>query len=211
MPVETFAYASDRAPYNYSKVEQVRRDVATPWLTLDEVTNQLNLFNDDSQDAYIATLELAARQAIEDYLGAAIFATQYKVYYSNNINAPYFLDLPEVSDGSCGVTINSVQAYTTSNTTPVTISNSTYSYDPTGNRVILNSLPEALNVNIANPLMVTYTQNASVIASYPVVKQAGLLLITHFYNNRSNSTDVNLKEIPFGFQQLLRPYKPLVM
>jgi hypothetical protein len=44
-----------------------------------------------------------------------------------------------------------------------------------------------------------------------VIKQAGLMLLTHIYNNRSNTTDVQLKEIPFGVATLLRPYKPLVM
>jgi len=31
------------------------------------------------------------------------------------------------------------------------------------------------------------------------------------YNNRSNTTDNQLKDIPFGVATLLRPYKPLVM
>ena len=213
MPVETVGpfYSATRNPYNYAKIEQVTRDVATSWLTLDEITTQLNMYDDESQDAYLQMLELAARMAIEDYLGTAIFATQYKVYYPGTINAQAFLDLPEVSSGASGVTINSVQAYTTSNTTPVTISSSSYFYDPTGNRVILTELPNELNPNIVNPLIVTYTQNASELSTYPVVKQAGLLLLTHLYNDRSNSTDVNLKEIPFGIAQLLRPYKPLVM
>lgn len=139
MPVETVApfYASDRNPYNYAKVEQVSRDVATQWLTLDEITNQLNLFDDESQDGYVTTLELAARMAVEDYLGMAIFATQYKVYYPGTINAQAFLDLPEVSPGASGVTIDLVQAYTTSNTTPVTISSSAYTYGTTGDPVSL--------------------------------------------------------------------------
>lgn len=213
MSVETLSpfYSTNRNPFNYAKVEQIGRDVVTQWLTLDEITNQLNLFDDESQDPYVTTLDLAARMAIEDYLGMAIFATQYRVYYPGTIYAQAFLDLPEVSPGSSGVTIDLVQAYTTSNTVPVTISSSQYSYDPTGNRVILNDLPNELNPNIVNPIVVTYTQNANVISTYPVVKQAGLLLLTHLYNNRSNSTDLNLKEIPFGFAQLLRPYKPLVM
>jgi hypothetical protein len=49
------------------------------------------------------------------------------------------------------------------------------------------------------------------LSTYPVIKQAGLLLFTHLYNNRSNTTDIQLKEIPFGVATLLRPYKPLVM
>lgn len=217
MPVENMTlapfYAGNRNPYNYAKFEQVSRDITTQWLTTDEITNQLNLFNDESQDAYVLTLELATRMAVEDYLGMAIFATQWKVYYANLgvYNTQWFLDLPEVSPNGTGVTLNKLEVYTDSNTVPVTLASSDYSYDPTGNRVILNALPNNLNQSIVNPIVLTYTQNANPMAQYPVIKQAGLMLLTHIYNNRSNTTDVNLKEIPFGVAQLLRPYKPLVM
>ena len=207
-------FANNRSPYNYAKVEQIGRDVATAWLTLSECTEQLNLFDDESQDTYISSLELAVRMAVEDYLGMAIFATQYRTYYANLgvYNTEVFLDLPEVSQGAAGVTINSVEFYgADSNTIPVVIDPSEYSYDPTGNRVILNSIPNNLNQFIANPIVVTYTQNANVLATYPVIKQAGLLLLTHLYNNRSDTTVERLNQIPFGIAALLRPYKPLVM
>jgi hypothetical protein len=44
-----------------------------------------------------------------------------------------------------------------------------------------------------------------------VIKQAALMLLTHLYNNRSNTTESMLREVPFGVAALLRPYKPLVM
>ena len=94
---------------------------------------------------------------------------------------------------------------------PITINQADYSYDPTGNRVILNTSLNELSQEVANPIVVTYTQNASPIADYPVIKQAGLMLLTHIYNNRSNTTDKILREIPYGVAALLRPYKPLVM
>ena len=56
-----------------------------------------------------------------------------------------------------------------------------------------------------------YTTAPNPIAAYPVIKQAGLLLLTHLYNQRSNTTDSLLREIPFGVATLLRPYKPLIM
>lgn len=217
MPVENMTlapfYAGNRNPYNYAKVEQIARDISTAWLTLDEITQQLNLFQDESQDSYLESLELATRMAIEDYLGMAVFSTQYRTYYANLgvYNTQWYLDLPEVSPGAAGVTINKVEVYTTSNTVPVTLATTAYSYDPTGNRVILNALPNNLNQNVENPIVVTYTQNANFNAQYPVIKQAGLLLLTHLYNNRSNSTESKVTEIPFGVAQLLRPYKPLVM
>lgn len=217
MPVENMTlapfYAGNRNPFNYAKVEQIARDISTAWLTLDEITQQLNLFQDESQDSYLESLELATRMAIEDYLGMAVFPTQYRTYYANLgvYNTQWYLDLPEVSPGAAGVTINKVEVYTTSNTVPVTLATTAYSYDPTGNRVILNALPNNLNQNVENPIVITYTQNANFNAQYPVIKQAGLLLLTHLYNNRSNSTESKVTEIPFGVAQLLRPYKPLVM
>ncbi len=164
MPVENMTlapfYAGNRNPFNYAKIEQVSRDLATAWLTLDEITQQLNLFQDESQDQYLESIELATRMAIEDFLGMAIFPTTWRTYYANLgvYNTQWFLDLPEVGLGATGVTINKVEVYTTSNTVPVTLAANSYSYDPTGNRVILNQLPNNLNQNIVNPIVVQRRQ-----------------------------------------------------
>ena len=211
-------YGNNRNPFNYAKMEQIGRDTTTQWLSTEQITQQLNLFNDESQDDYLVGLELATRMAIEDYLGMAIFATQWKIYYMNFglYNTQVYLDLPEVSvqyQTQAGVTINKVECYTTSNVIPELIDPENYSYDPTGNRVILNSIPNTLNQFVANPVIVTYTQNANPLSQYPVIQQAGLMLLTHLYNNRSTVSDtVGMKaQIPFGVDALLRPYKPLVM
>jgi hypothetical protein len=214
-------YSGTRNPYNYEKVEQINRDIVTGWLTLDEITQQLNLFQDESQDPYLESLEVATRMAIEDYLGISMFMTQYRVYYGDpGLNGTaIYLDLPEVSTiyqgNGAEVTINKVEYYTGTNTaTKNLLAASNYYYDPTGNRVVVSSgLPSPLAQNIANPVMVTYTIGCNFLAQYPVVKQAGLLLLTHLYNNRSTVGDsVAMKaQIPFGVDALLRPYKPLVM
>lgn len=214
-------YSGTRNPYNYEKVEQINRDIVTGWLTLDEITQQLNLFQDESQDQYLEGLEVATRMAIEDYLGISMFSTQYRVYYGDpGLNGTaIYLDLPEVSTiyqgNGAEVVINAVEYYTGTNTaTKNVLLPSNYYYDPTGNRVVVSSgLPSPLAQNIANPVMVTYTIGSNFLAQYPVVKQAGLLLLTHLYNNRSTVGDsVAMKaQIPFGVDALLRPYKPLVM
>lgn len=208
--------AQSRNPFNYSKVEQINRDVVTEWLTLEEITNQVNLFNDESQDTYLLSLELAVRFAIEDYLGLTIFPVTYRVYYGGEglVASPASLDLPEVSQNlypsMSGITIESLGYWndsTPSAFTPLT----GYSYDPSGNKVILGSLPSNINMSMTAPIVLEYTTAASPLQTYPVIKQAALLLFTHLYNNRSNTTDVQMKEIPFGFAALLRPYKPLIM
>ena len=212
-------YASTRNPFNYEKIEQINRDLTTNWLTLDEITNQLNLFGDESQDAYLSGLELAVRMHIEDYLGMSIFPTSYRVYYgvSSLYASPVCLDLPEVSYkdsfNSGGVTINKVAYYNGNDPSVlVTLPVTQYYYDVTGNKVILpNGMPSEISMNRSNPLMVEYTQNPNFLQAYPVIKQAGLLLLTHLYNNRSDTTFGKLEKIPYGVDTLLRPYKPLVM
>jgi hypothetical protein len=138
------SYGSTRNPFNYDKFEQITRALTTNWLTLEEITQQLNLFGDESQDAYLEGLELAVRMHIEDYLGMPIFPVSYRVYYGlNSIYAsPVCLDLPQVSytdsANSGSVVINSVKYYNNANPVAlITLASSNYSYDPTGNKVIL--------------------------------------------------------------------------
>jgi hypothetical protein len=210
--------AQTRNPFNYAKFEQIGRDSVTPWLTLDEITQQLNLFQDESQDTYLTSLELATRQAIEDYLGMSIFPVSYRVWYGSEslVASPISFDLPEVSQNfyanEAAVTIDSV-GYWNDAFPPVfmTLPSSSYYYDNSGNKVIVNNLPTDVNSVMTAPIIVQYTTVANPLAAYPVIKQAGLLLLTHLYNNRSNSTTVQLKDIPFGVTTLLRSYKPLVM
>lgn len=210
--------AATRNPFNYVKFEQIGRDVVTPWLTLSEITNQINLFEDESQDGYLQSLEIAVRQAIEDYLGLSIFSVTYRVWYGaeNLANSPVCLDLPEVSQNQypnqAGVTVNRV-AYWNNDQPPVltVVATNQYYYDPSGNKVIIQTLPTTINSEMTAPIICEYTTAPNPLQTYPVIKQAGLLLFTHLYNNRSNTTDNQLKDIPFGVATLLRPYKPLVM
>lgn len=210
--------AVSRNPFSYIKVEQIGRDNTTAWLTETEVTNQLNLFGDTSQDSYLAGLEVAVRQAIEDYLGMSIFPVSYRVWYGIESLAasPVCLDLPEVSQNAnsslAGVTITSLKYWNDDfPATSVTVDPSQYYYDNSGNKVIVQSLPTSINSSMTAPIVLEYATVANPLAAYPVIKQAGLLLLTHLYNNRSDTTDVQLKNIPFGVAALLRSYKPLVM
>jgi len=222
MPVDQLRYlnigAPTRNPFNYEKIEQIARDNATAWLTLAEIRQQLNLFDDTSQDTYLAGLEIATRQAIEDYLGMSIFATSYRVYYNSAslYGTPLSLDLPEVSQNNStpasGVTITNVK-YWNDATPPVltTVSASEYYYDNSGNKVVLQTLPSDLNSNMTSPVVCEYVSPVNPVAAYEVIKIAGKLLLTHLYNNRSDTTEKIQHSIPFGVSTLLRPYKPLIM
>lgn len=200
-----------RNPFSYEKVEQIARDSATAWLTLDEITNQLNLFGDESQDSYLESLELAARMFIEDYLGMTIFPITYKVYYGTSgiTSTPLSLDLPAYSQG--GITINSVKYWNGSNVL-TTVSTSSYYLDASGDKIVVTTFPTDVNTDRTAPIVIEYKTAANPLAQYATIKQAGLLLIAHYYNNRSDTGETRyLKKIPFGVDSLLRPYKPLVM
>ena len=94
----------------------------------------------------------------------------------------------------------------------VTLLPTEYYYDVTGNKVIVTSgVPSNISQFRTSPIVVEYTVTPSYLSQFPVIKQAGLLLLTHLYNNRSNTTSGGLQTIPFGVDALLRPYKPLVM
>ena len=222
MPVDQLGYlnigAPTRNPFNYEKIEQIARDNTTAWLTLPEIRQQLNLFDDDSQDTYLSGLEIATRQAIEDYLGMSIFATSYRVYYNaaSLYGTPLALDLPDVSQNNSipagGVTITNVKYWNDAQPPVLTVVDpATYYYDNSGNKVVLQTLPTNLNSSMTSPVSCEYVAPANPIASYEVVKHAGKLLLTHLYNNRSDTTDHASKPIPFGVATLLRSYKPLVM
>ena len=223
MPVESqLGYlnygAPTRNPFNYEKTEQISRDISTAWLTLEEITNQLNLFGDTSQNTYLSGLELAVRMAIEDFLGMSIFSTSYRVWYNSAslYGTPLTLDLPAVSQNAdpslSGVTVTAVK-YWNDNNPPVlnTLAVDQYYYDPSGNKVVVANLPTNLNSSMTSPVYCEYTTAANPLSHYPVIKQAGLLLLTHLYNNRSDTTGPIQHNIPWGVQTLLRPYKPLVM
>ena len=210
--------AVTRNPFNYAKVEQIDRDVVTPWLTLDEITNQINNWGDESQDDFLRSIELATRGAVEDYLGMSIFSITYRVWYgAESLSAsPVALDLPEVSQNQYpsqpGVQIDAVGYYGTDfPANRVVLSSNSYQYDPSGNKVLVQNLPTDVNTSMTAPVFVEYTTAPNPLQTYPQIKQAALLLFTHLYNNRSNTTEMNLKSIPFGFETLLRPFKPLVM
>lgn len=202
-------------PYNWSSVVPGARDFTTPWLSIEEIRDQLNLFGDTSQDNYLLDLDLAVRWHIEDYLGQAIFAQTYDVYYAAQVlNAGLpVLDIPPTNPTN--VSIDSVSYYNDSDVPQlVTLPSSSYVFDPSGSKIYFTTaVPTDVNTKATAPVRVSYTQSATPLANYPVIKHAGRLLLAHWYDNRTEVGDsVAMKaSIPFGFKTLLAPYKPLVM
>lgn len=207
---------ANRNPFNYSKVEQLSRDSVTPWLTLAEMRDQVNLYGDTSQDNYLSQLEVGVRQYIEDYLGMPIFPIQYRVYYDAGslYGVPLSLDLPSVSQNfyanQSGVNVKAVKYWNASNVL-TTVSAANYYYDQSGDKVIITTLPTDISTDRTSPVYCEYTVVSNPIADYPIIRQAGLMLLTHWYNIRTSVSEKIMRDVPFSFHALLRAYKPLVL
>lgn len=206
----------NRNPFNYSKVEQLQRDSVTPWLTLPEMREQVNLYGDTSQDTYLSQLELGVRQYVEDYLGMSIFPVSYRVYYdvASLYGTPLTLDLPAVSQNlyptQSGVSVDAVR-YWNANNVLTTVSPTTYYYDNSGDKVIISSLPTDISTSRTSPIICEYTTVSNPLSEYAVIRQAGLMLLTHWYNTRTSVAEKIMRDVPFSFHALLRAYKPLVL
>ena len=78
--------SNQKTPYNWAKILPTSRDVDTEWIDLQNVRNQLNLFDDTSQDDYLRLLEATSRFHIEDYLGYSLAANSiWAVYYNTDV------------------------------------------------------------------------------------------------------------------------------
>ena len=201
--------ASNRQPFNWYSIKETQRDLANEWLPLTTIRAHLNLYGDTSQDTLLEQYELAARQYIEDYLGKSIFSKSYQANYGlivfqDPITA---LDIPNAYDN---VSIDNVQFWD-ENGMQQTLTTSQYLFDDVGAKVVIKSFGTTIDPNRTAPISVQFTVDANAIANYATVEQAGLLLITHFYNNRSMTGEKVMTQIPYGFETLLRPYREIVM
>lgn len=85
-------------------------------------------------------------------------------------------------------------------------------------RKTLTALGNAVEINVADylgrPLFATQKaleqvnpapEHAMVVN--PAIKQAAMMLVSHFNESREVTTDIRLDELPFGFDYLLNPYR----
>ena len=201
--------ASNRQPFNWYSLRELERDLTSEWLDLAIVRAHLNLYDDTSQDDLLTEYELATRQYIEDYLGKSIFSKGYQTNYGLNVfqDPITALDLPNAYQN---VTISQV-AFWNQNGTQQIVPTSGFTYDDIGAKVVIQSFGTSVDPNRTAPISVQFTVDENPIATYATVKQAGLLLITHFYNNRSMTSEKSMSQIPFAFDTLLRPYREIVL
>ena len=201
--------ASNRQPFNWYSLQELERDLITEWLPIETVRDHLNLYGDTSQDAILEQYELATRQYIEDYLGKSIFSKSYQTNYGLQVfqDPITALDIPNAYQN---VSINQV-SYWDENGVFQIIPATSFTFDDIGAKVIIKSIGTTVDPNRTAPISVQFSVDANPIATYATVKQAGLLLLTHFYNNRSMTSEKALTQLPYAFETLLRPYRAIIL
>ena len=153
-------------------------------------------------DTLIDTYVAAARQALEEINGRSLFTTTWKMIVDGWPSAPYFV-LPRPPLASV-TTID----YIDSDNVSTTWSSANYIVETlrTPGRVHLaeDAIWPSASLREASPITISYVAGWSAVADIPQrYKQAILLLVGHYYENRENVVSgVIPRTVPFGFESL---------
>lgn len=159
----------------------------------------------DSDDAYISSLIVAAREWVEAYCDETLLHTQYVMTLDS---FPFEIELPRPPMASSGTVTAVTVTYTLENQTTATLATDQYRVDRAGK-------PGTLRTNYNgswpshlldyNAVTVTWWGGRGDAASdVPQrIRNAVLWLVGYWYERRMAADAANLSEIPFGVKSLL--------
>lgn len=156
-------------------------------LTVADVKLHLRLTSDTTEDALITGLITAAREYCENYTGRA-FATQTVALYLDSFPAEDYIELP-LSPLQSVTSVVYKNSAGTETTMTVTTDYIVDSYSPVG-RVVLaygKTWPDFTAYPV-NPITITYKAGYTTLPK--ALRQAMLLLIGLWYENRENEIPV---------------------
>ena len=188
--------------YTYPQNYKITTSPAYEPVSLTEAKEHLRI-TDTVEDDYIESLISVAREWVEKYEHRAYCLQTVTAHYSS-FGAKILLPINPAID------ISSI-TYIDSTGTEQTLDTDLYKLDSYACPAFIypsygSSYPSVRDIN--NAITVTYTagydaspSNAEDVPSR--VKHAIKLIISHLYENRENTTEKNLKEIPFAAKNLL--------
>lgn len=178
-------------------------------ITLAEAKAQLRVLHSD-EDALIEALIVAARMSVEGVLRRALFSQTWEYSLAQfPAKAELRLPLPPLQS------VTSVTYYDTAGTTATFATTGNWYADTASEpgRIVLNdgiSWPSS-SLRPGIGVVVRYIAGYSTVASIPQTwKQAIMLLIGHYYENREATLYRQAMELPLGVRNLLWPDRSLV-
>lgn len=177
-------------------------DISTEPITLAEAKLHLRVLTGTSEDAVIQALIVAAREYCEQYTGRAFGTkTLELILDAFPVGDSIYLPCPPLQSVASA-------KYTDKDGVEATMPETDYIVDSDstiGRIVRVNSWPSFIPY-ASNPIKIRYT--AGYTAPPKTLKQAMLLLIGHWYNNRESSTDAGkLNQLDFSVRALLSQYR----
>ena len=183
-----------------------RSDVSFPEssgiVSLIEVKNHLSLFSDDTFDAYLAEIIIAATTHAGTFIGQALEVMGVIDYYGSWDNrltlSQEYID-----------TIESVSFYGSENEI-VAVSPSEYMTDTSSElAAVVFTTPQssALSGDIANPVQVAYNSLYVNATENRAIKQAVLIIVADLFKDRETDTEGGSTRSHLTAERLLAPYR----
>ena len=183
-----------------------RSDVSFPEssgiVSLLEVKDHLSLFSDDTFDAYLAEIIIAATTHAGTFIGQALEVMGVIDFYggwdSRLILSQEYID-----------TIESVSFYGPDNSI-VAVSPSEYMTDTSSELaavVFTTSQSSALSSDIANPVQVAYNSLYVNATENRAIKQAVLIIVGDLFKDRETDTEGGSTRSHLTAERLLAPYR----
>jgi uncharacterized phiE125 gp8 family phage protein len=170
-------------------------------VSLSDAKEHLRVDHTD-EDEYITRLIDTARRYCEKLVNKAFITQTWDCYFDDFPGTPFELPLPPVQ------TVSSI-IYTNSNGTATTVQGSTYTVDKVSHPARINlayskSWPTA-TLQTLNAIKIRYiTGYGDKAANVPEdYRQAILILVAHLFENREQTTDIKLTNIPFSIYDIL--------
>lgn len=173
----------------------------TEVVTLEEVKNHLRIDGDD-EDSIISSYIQAAREYAEIFTGRSFVEKTYE-YITNPKEKYAYIELPMPPL----VEVLEVSAMQSTNEELLNEGKDYYIIKGYDESLIYPSLERGWPKETLDRLGGIKVKYRAGYSEAPMsVKQAILILVAHFYENRENLIARDYKEIPFGVSSLLRPF-----
>lgn len=175
-------------------------------LTLEELKDHLRV-TWDTEDAHINALQTAARQWSEAFTRRQFITATYKLTLPTLVWKTY-LPRPPLQ------AVSSI-AYIDVDGVSQTLDPSLYEVDTEAEPGVVH---KAYNATLPSTRSVWNAVQITFIAGYggredvpQAIKQAVLMLVEHYYRQRSATTEGTVSSIPLGVKSLLTPYRTGVL